>query len=104
MAAWRRGVAERLLLQCVDILLALPELLLAITAITVLGRGTISTVVAVAVYAVPSFARIVRAAAQPVVGGDFVLAARAVGRLGVPGARAARAAGLSRRRSWRTRR
>jgi peptide/nickel transport system permease protein len=79
VAAWRRGVAERLLLQLVDILLALPELLLAITAITVLGRGTISTVVAVAVYAVPSFARIVRAAAQPVVGAEFVLAARASG-------------------------
>lgn len=79
LAAWQRGLAERLLLQLVDILLALPELLLAITAITVLGRGTISTVVAVAVYAVPSFARIVRAAAQPVVGGEFVLAARASG-------------------------
>ena len=79
MSAWRRGLTERLLLQVVDILLALPELLLAITAITVLGRGTISTVVAVAVYAVPSFARIVRAAAQPVVGGEFVLAARASG-------------------------
>jgi peptide/nickel transport system permease protein len=79
VAAWRRGLAERLLLQVVDILLALPELLLAITAITVLGRGTMATVVAVAIYAVPSFARIVRAAAQPVVGGEFVLAARASG-------------------------
>ena len=79
VAAWRRGLAERLLLQVIDILLALPELLLAITAITVLGRGTISTAVAVAVYAVPSFARIVRAAAQPLVGGEFVLAARASG-------------------------
>jgi ABC-type dipeptide/oligopeptide/nickel transport system permease subunit len=78
-AAWRRGVAERLLLQLIDILLALPELLLAITAITVLGRGTMSTIVAVAIYAVPSFARIVRAAAQPVVGSEFVLAARAAG-------------------------
>ncbi len=79
VAAWRGGVAERLLLQVVDILLALPELLLAITAITVLGRGTMATVVAVAVYAVPSFARIVRAAALPVVGSEYVLAARASG-------------------------
>jgi ABC-type dipeptide/oligopeptide/nickel transport system permease subunit len=79
VAAWRRGLLERVLLQFVDILLALPELLLAITAITILGRGTISTVVAVAVYAVPSFARIVRAAAQPLVSGEFVTAARASG-------------------------
>lgn len=79
LAAWRRGLVERALLQLVDILLALPELLLAMTAITILGRGTISTVVAVAVYAVPSFARIVRAAAQPLVHGEFVAAARASG-------------------------
>ncbi|MGE0813678.1 MAG: ABC transporter permease [Vicinamibacterales bacterium] len=78
-AAWRRGLVERALLHLVDILLALPELLLAITAITILGRGTSSTVVAVAVYAVPSFARIVRAAAQPLVRSEFVLAAQAAG-------------------------
>jgi ABC-type dipeptide/oligopeptide/nickel transport system permease subunit len=79
VATWRRGWVERLLLQGVDILLALPELLLAITAITILGRGLVSTVVAVAVYAVPSFARITRAAAQPIVRGEFVAAARASG-------------------------
>ncbi|MGD9901904.1 MAG: ABC transporter permease [Vicinamibacterales bacterium] len=79
VAAWRRGVTDLVFMQAVDILLALPELLLAITAITILGRGTISTVVAVAIYAVPSFARIVRAAAQPLVGADFVVAARAAG-------------------------
>ncbi|MEZ5291396.1 MAG: ABC transporter permease [Vicinamibacterales bacterium] len=79
VAAWRRGLVERALLHLVDILLALPELLLAITAITILGRGTSSTVVAVAVYAIPSFARIVRAAAQPLVRSEFVLAARAAG-------------------------
>jgi len=79
ISAWRRGLIELAAMQCVDVLLALPELLLAITAITVLGRGTVSTVVAVAVYAVPSFARIVRAAAQPIVGADYVTAARAAG-------------------------
>lgn len=79
LAAWRRGLVELVAMQFVDIMLALPELLLAITAITVLGRGTVATVVAVAVYAVPSFARIVRAAAQPIVSADFVMAARAVG-------------------------
>lgn len=79
LAAWRRGLLERALLHLVDILLALPELLLAISAITILGRGTISTVIAVAVYAVPSFARIVRAAAQPIVQGEYVVSARASG-------------------------
>lgn len=79
VAAWRRGLVELVAVQLVDILLALPELLLAIAAITVLGRGTASTVVAVAVYAVPSFARIVRGTAQPVVAADFLTAARSAG-------------------------
>lgn len=79
VAAWRRGFVELVAVQLVDILLALPELLLAIAAITVLGRGTASTVVAVAVYAVPSFARIVRGTAQPVVAADFLMAARSAG-------------------------
>jgi len=79
LAAWRRGLIDLAAMQFVDILLALPELLLAITAITVLGRGTASTVVAIAVYAVPSFARIVRSTAQSVVASDFVQAARSAG-------------------------
>ena len=54
-----------------------PQIKGRIRFLHVLGRGTIATVAAVAVYAVPSFARIVRAAAQPIVGGEFVLAARA---------------------------
>jgi ABC-type dipeptide/oligopeptide/nickel transport system permease subunit len=79
LAAWRRGLIDLAAMQFVDILLALPELLLAITAITVLGRGTASTVVAIAVYAVPSFARIVRSTAQSIVASDFVQAARSAG-------------------------
>lgn len=79
LAAWRRGLTDLAAMQFVDILLALPELLLAITAITVLGRGTTSTVVAIAVYAVPSFARIVRSTAQSIVVADFVHAARSAG-------------------------
>lgn len=79
LAAWWRGVADLAIRQFVDVLLALPEMLLGIAIIAILGRGVSSTIVAVAVFAVPIFARIVRAAALAVIGADFVLAARASG-------------------------
>ncbi len=79
VAAWVRGLTDLAIRQVVDVLLALPEMLLGIATITVLGRGTWSTIVAVAVFAVPIFARVVRAAALSVTARDFVVAARAVG-------------------------
>ena len=79
VSAWRRGWVEIAIGQGVDILLSLPEMLMGIAIITVLGRGTLATTVAVALFAVPLFARIVRAAALGVVSRDFVLAARAAG-------------------------
>jgi peptide/nickel transport system permease protein len=79
VAAWRRGWLDVAIGQGVDVLLSFPEMLLGIAIITVLGRGTLATTVAVAIFAVPIFARIVRAAALAVVSRDFVLAARAAG-------------------------
>lgn len=78
-AAWRRGAADGAIMQMVDVLLSFPDMLLAIAVATILGRGQLATIVAVAVFAVPIFARLVRAAAQPVVGADFVMASRAAG-------------------------
>jgi ABC-type dipeptide/oligopeptide/nickel transport system permease subunit len=79
VAAWRRGATDLAVRQTVDILLSLPEMLMAIAIIAVLGRGVASTIMAVAVFAVPIFARLVRAAALAVIARDFVLAARAAG-------------------------
>jgi len=79
VAAWARGRTEAAIMQVVDVLLSFPDMLLAIAVATILGRGVLSTVVAVAVFSVPVFARLVRASAQAVVGVDFVLASRAAG-------------------------
>lgn len=78
-AAWRRGRIESVLMQAADVLLSFPDMLLAIAVATVLGRGVTSTIVAVAVFSVPVFARLVRASAQAVVDAEFVVSARAVG-------------------------
>jgi peptide/nickel transport system permease protein len=79
VAAWRRGSADLAIRQVVDVLLALPEMLMGIAIITIVGRGTTATILAVAVFAVPIFARIIRASALAVVARDFVVAARAAG-------------------------
>jgi ABC-type dipeptide/oligopeptide/nickel transport system permease subunit len=57
VAAWRRGSADLAIRQVVDVLLALPEMLMGIAIITIVGRGTTATILAVAVFAVPIFAR-----------------------------------------------
>ena len=81
-AAWRRGAAEHALMQVVDVLLSFPDMLLAIAVAAILGRGAAATIVAVAIFSVPIFARLVRASAQAVVAADFVLASRAAGASG----------------------
>jgi peptide/nickel transport system permease protein len=79
VGAWRRGAVDAAIGQVVDVMLAFPDMLLAIAVVAILGRGTIATIVAVVAYAVPTFSRITRATALSVVSLDYVEAARAAG-------------------------
>ena len=82
MAAWHRGLVDTVFAWVVDVLLAFPDMLLAIAVVAVLGPGDVSTIVAVAVFALPAFARITRASALAAVSRDYVLASRAAGASG----------------------
>ena len=79
VAAYSRGIVDVVLMRVVDMLLAFPDILLAIAIIAVLGEGIVNTIIAVVVYSVPQFARIVRGAALSVSEADFVSAGRALG-------------------------
>jgi ABC-type dipeptide/oligopeptide/nickel transport system permease subunit len=79
VAAWTRGAVAHALMQIVDVLLSFPDMLLAIAVAAVLGHGATSTIVAVTIFSVPVFARLVRASAAAVVTADFVLASKAAG-------------------------
>lgn len=68
------------LMRLVEMLSALPELLLALIAIVVLGTGPANVAVAIGVASVPSFARLVRAEVLVVRRAEFVTAARVLGR------------------------
>ncbi len=73
------GRLDLLVQRFIDLLLAFPNFLLALTLIAVLGVGVTNVVVAVAIATVPFYVRLVRGVALSVKGQMFVEAARALG-------------------------
>lgn len=79
LAAFYQKLASPLIMRVMDIMLALPGLLLAICVITVLGPGLINTVIAIAIGALPGYTRLTRAAALAEINKDYVTASRVAG-------------------------
>jgi peptide/nickel transport system permease protein len=73
------GVIDAVLMRVIDVLLAIPGLLLALSIVTALGYGTVPVAVAVGVGIVPGFARTTRAEVLRVKTLPYVEAARAGG-------------------------
>ena len=78
-AGYFGGIADRLISRLVDLLLAFPELLLAIIIAAVLGGGFWNIVVVLTFAFVPGFARVARAQTLAVKQEPYVEAAIAVG-------------------------
>ncbi|MFG1921412.1 ABC transporter permease [Cryptosporangium sp. NPDC048952] len=75
VGGWLDDVAMRL----VDVLLAIPQLLLTLAIVTVLGFGTTKVAIAVGLSTVANFARLMRAEVLRVRTATYVEAARATG-------------------------
>lgn len=71
--------ADMVIMRFMDMLLAFPGILLAIAIISVLGRGLINAMIAVGLYSIPSFARVVRGSVLSLREQEFVQGARAAG-------------------------
>ena len=67
------------IMRVMDVLLALPGLLLAIAVISILGPGLVNTVIAIAVGALPGYVRLARGAALTEMARDYVTASRVAG-------------------------
>lgn len=67
------------IMRAMDMMLAFPSILLAIVMIAILGVGLLNVVVAVGIYFIPIFARLVRALTLRLREEQFVLAARTIG-------------------------
>jgi glutathione transport system permease protein len=79
VAGYFGGLADRLIMRTCDVLLAFPGILLAIGIVAILGPGMANVVVAVAVFSVPTFARLVRGDTLSLKRLTYVEAARSVG-------------------------
>ena len=80
VASARRGWIEEAIMRGCDFMYAFPAILLAILLIATFGSGAVNAIVAIGLFAVPTFARLTRAAANAVWVREFVLAARAAGK------------------------
>ena len=78
-AAYYGGKFETFVMSCMDVFMSIPSILLAISLSTALGAGILTTSIAIACTAIPSFTRVTRAAAISVRNQEYVEAARAVG-------------------------
>ena len=73
------GKVDAVIMRAVDILLAVPALILALAVIAVIGPGVVNITLAVGLRSVPIYARIARADVLALMVQDFVQGARALG-------------------------
>ena len=79
IAGYYGGKLDNFVMRAMDILLAIPSILLAISIVAALGPGLQNVMIAVGIGSIPSYARIVRASVLSIRDQEFVEAARAVG-------------------------
>lgn len=79
VAGYFGGRVDTVLMRAVDVMLAFPGILLAILIISILGSSVMNIIIALAVFSVPTFARVSRGSALTLRTLDYVQAARAVG-------------------------
>ncbi|SFO89838.1 peptide/nickel transport system permease protein [Cohaesibacter marisflavi] len=79
IAGFYRGITDMLMMRFVDIQLALPFILLAITFIAILGGSLINTIILLIVSQWVQYARLVRGQVLALRDREFILAARAIG-------------------------
>ena len=78
-AGFYGGGVDNVIMRVMDIFLAVPSILLAITIVAALGPNLVNVMLAIGISGTPGFARIVRAAVMSVKDQEFVEASRAIG-------------------------
>ena len=79
IAGFARGWVETMIMRLMDIILALPSLLLAIVIVAILGPGLVNAMISVAVTYLPQFTRLTRASVITELSKDYVTASRVSG-------------------------
>ena len=79
IAGFYAGRFDSVIMRFIDVVMAIPSMLLAISIVAALGPGMINVVIAVGIGMIPGYARIVRASIFSVKEQEYVEAARSIG-------------------------
>lgn len=79
IAGYARGWLDAIIMRAMDILLALPGLLLALVVLTILGTGLVNAQIAVGVSLIPVYVRLVRGSMLSEREREYVFAAKVMG-------------------------
>lgn len=79
MSGYFGGWLDRIIMRGSDVMFAFPDLLLAIAIVAILGPGLTNVVIAVSIFSIPSFARLVRGSTLEGKESVFVEAAKSMG-------------------------
>ncbi len=79
VAAFAGGLVDTLIMRVMDLIIAVPSLVLAILIVAILGPSLTNTIVAVTIVYLPRYVRLVRASALSEIGKDYVVASRTIG-------------------------
>ena len=79
IAGFYGGRIDNIIMRFMDVLLAIPQTLLAIAIVAALGAGLMNLMIAVGISSIPNYARIVKASVMTIRGEEYIEAARASG-------------------------
>ena len=79
LAGYKGGALDTVIMRVMDMMLAIPSILLAIAFMAALGRGIDKAIIAIGFVSIPEYARIVRSQVLSVKQSDYVAAARVIG-------------------------
>ena len=79
LAGYYGGIIDNIIMRVMDVLLAVPSILLAITIVAAFGTSLFNVMVAIGISSVPGYARIVRAAVLSIKDQEFVESSRSIG-------------------------
>jgi ABC-type dipeptide/oligopeptide/nickel transport system permease subunit len=79
VAGYAGGWVDNVIMRIMDVLLAFPSLLLAITIVTIYGPGLQNALLAISVVSIPGYARLARASVLSIKVQEYVTAERALG-------------------------
>jgi dipeptide transport system permease protein len=79
LAAFRGGVVDTLMMRLMDLIMSVPDLVLSVVVVAIIGPSLPNTIIAVLIVFLPRYVRLVRASALTELSKDYVVAARVAG-------------------------